>query len=155
VSFNGGDDRGESLIEILVAVLILGLTAVAVTGGLLASVKLSDVHRKQATGGAYARDYAESVSRYVAGTGYVPCAAAGAGSPYAPGTVGFSAPSGYTASVTSVRYWPASGTTWPTTCPSPDRGLQQVTLQVASADGRATETSVVVLRKPCGQGSTC
>jgi type II secretory pathway pseudopilin PulG len=69
VSLGWSDDRGESLIEILVAVLILGLTVAAVMGGLLTSVKVSDLHRKQATAGADVRSYAESVTRAVASPG--------------------------------------------------------------------------------------
>ena len=147
------DERGETLVELLVAIVIMGITVVAVMGGFLTSIKLSDVHRKQATVGALARDYAEQVQRYTAGTGYLACAGTAA---YDPGTVGYALPadySGYTAAVTSVRYWTATST-WAATCSS-DRGLQQVTVQVSSPDGRAAESAVVVVRKPCGQGSTC
>jgi type II secretory pathway pseudopilin PulG len=143
-------DRGETLIELLVAILIMGIAVVAVVGGLLASVKFSDVHRKQATGGADARSYAEAVGRYVAGDQYVECAAPSA---YAPATVGFAAPSGFTAAVASVEYWNAGTRTFTGTCSS--SGLQRVTVQVASTDGRAAEKAIVVVRKPCGQGASC
>lgn len=157
----GGDDRGESLIEILVAVLILGLTGSAVMGGLLIGVKVSDIHRKEATGGADVRSYAESVERAVAAGGYAPCAAPSAYLPAA-GTaanaVHFTASAGFTATVTAVEYWsdtgPGTSGTFGSTC-APDWGLQRVTLQVASDDGRATERAVVVLRAPCGAGVTC
>jgi type II secretory pathway pseudopilin PulG len=156
-----GDDRGESLIEILVAVLILGLTVTAVMGALLTSVKVSDIHRKQATGGADVRSYAESVKRAVAAGGYQPCATPSAYLPVA-GTaataVHFTASAGFTPTVTRVEFWSDSGPgtpwTWTSTC-APDWGLQRVTLQVASADGRAREQSVIVLRAPCGAGVTC
>jgi type II secretory pathway pseudopilin PulG len=143
------DDRGETLVELLITIVIMGITVVAIVGALMTSIQMSDVHRKQATAGADARSYAEKVDNYVAGSGYTPCAGPSA---YSPSTVGFSASSGFTASIASVKYW--SGTTWAPSCGS-DSGLQQVTVQVASADARATETSVVVVRKPCGQGSTC
>jgi prepilin-type N-terminal cleavage/methylation domain-containing protein len=146
-------DRGETLVELLVSIVIMGIAVCGVMGGLLTSVKMSDVHRKQSTVGGLAWNYAETVERYVAGTGYVPCAGTAA---YAPGAVGYALPAGYTgytARVTSVRYWTAANA-WAATC-SADLGLQQVTVQVGSPDGRATESSVVVVRKPCGQGSTC
>jgi type II secretory pathway pseudopilin PulG len=146
---SGGADRGETLVELLITIVIMGITVVAVVGGLMTSIQMSDVHRKQATAGAAARDYAETVDRYVGSTGYVACATSSA---YSPTTVGFGAPAGYTASVASVRYW--TGTTWTSTCSS-DLGLQQVTVQVQSDDARATESSVLVVRKPCGQGSSC
>jgi len=144
-----GADRGETLVELLITIVIMGITVVAVVGALMTSIQMSDIHRKQATAGTVARDYAETVDRYVGSTGYTGCAAPSA---YSPSTVGFTARSGFTASVASVRYW--TGTAWTPTC-SPDLGLQQVTVQVASDDARATESSVLVVRKPCGQGSSC
>jgi type II secretory pathway pseudopilin PulG len=148
------DDRGESLIEILVAVLILGLTVTAIMGGLLTSVKLSDVHRKQATAGADVRSYAESVTRAVAAGGYQPCAGTSAYLPVSgtsPTAVHFTPSAGVTPTVVRVEYWsdsgPATPGTWQPSC-STDLGLQRVTLQVQSTDSRATEQTVVVLRLP-------
>lgn len=146
------NDRGETLVELLLTIVIMGIAVAAIIGGLMTSIQLSDVHRKQASAGAYARDFAEAVAQSTAGTGYTACAAAGAASPYKAAAVGYTPPSGFTASVTSVKYWSSTG--WVTT-PCSDSGLQQVTVQVQSADARATETSVLVVRKPCGQGSTC
>jgi type II secretory pathway pseudopilin PulG len=142
-------DRGETLLELLIAMAIMSIAVVAIIGGLLASVTVSDIHRKQSTAGAAVRDYAESVEKYVAGTGYTACAAPSA---YAPGTVGFTVPAGYTAGGVTVRYW--SGTAW-VASPCSDIGLQELTVQVASSDTRATERLVLMLRKPCGFGSTC
>jgi type II secretory pathway pseudopilin PulG len=142
-------DRGETLLELLIALSIMSIAVVAIVGGLLAGVAVSDIHRKQSTAGAAVRDYGENVEKYVAGTGYTSCAAPSA---YAPGAVGFTAPTGYTAAAVTVRYW--SGTAW-VASPCTDVGLQQLTVQVASSDTRATERLVVVLRKPCGLGSAC
>lgn len=142
-------DRGETLLELLISLAIMSIAVVAVVGGLVTSIAVSDIHRKQSTAGAAVRDYAENVEKHVAGTGYTACAAPSA---YAPGAVGFTAPSGYTASAVTVRYW--SGTAWAAS-PCTDVGLQELTVQVASSDNRATERLVLVLRKPCGLGSTC
>ncbi len=115
-------DDGESLIELIVAVAILGVAVVAIVAGLGTSVLMSDVHRKQATAGVAVRDYA--------------------------------VPSGYSRSMVAgpggqpLAYWNGSG--WQNTCPATgDTGLQQLTVQVASNDGRASERLVLVLRKPC------
>jgi Tfp pilus assembly protein PilE len=143
------EERGETLVELLVALTVLGIAVVAVIGAFGASIAMSDVHRKQATAGGEVRNYAELVENFVAGTGYSGCAPATA---YAPGAVGYTAPSGYTAAAVSVRYW--TGSAWSTGCAS-DTGLQQLTLSVSSADNRAREQVTVVLRKPCGAGSTC
>jgi type II secretory pathway pseudopilin PulG len=144
-------DRGETLLELLIALTIMSIAVVAIIGGLLASITVSDIHRKQSTAGAAVRDYAENVEKYVAGTGYTSC---GAPSAYAPAVSGitFTAPVGYVASAVAVRYW--SGTAW-TTGPCTDVGLQELTIQVASSDTRATERLVVVLRQPCGHDSPC
>jgi len=142
-------DRGETLLELLIGLTIMAVAVVAIVGGLLVSVAVSDIHRKQSTAGAAVRDYAENVEKYVAGTGYTSCAPPSA---YAPGAVGFTSPSGYTAAPVTVRYW--SGAAW-VASPCVDVGLQELTIQVASSDTRASERLVVVLRKPCGLGSTC
>lgn len=136
-------DRGETLLELLIAVVIMGVAVVAVIGMLVNSVQLSDVHRKQATASAAVRDYGEAITNAVAGGGYVGCATTAS---YASPS-GFTVPSGYAKSVSSVQYW--TGSAWQSTC-STDTGLQQLTIQVASADGRASEQLVVVVRKPCG-----
>jgi Tfp pilus assembly protein PilV len=143
------DERGESLLELLVAVVIMGVTVVAVVGALAVGARTSDIHRKQATAGTSARGYAETVGRRVAGGIYTGCAPTSA---IAPATVGFAVPAGYTASVVSVKYW--NGSSFAATCGS-DTGLQQVVVQLASTDGRATERATVVVRKPCGTGSSC
>ncbi|WP_436494773.1 type IV pilus modification PilV family protein [Actinokineospora sp. HUAS TT18] len=139
------DDRGETLLELLIAVVILGIGAVAIGAGLTTGVLASDLHRKQSTAGATVRDYAEAIQNRVATGGYTACAGPGAYS--AP--PGFTAPAGYAASVTATKYW--SGSAWQASCPA-DTGLQQLTLQVSASDGRAVERVVIVVRKPCGLG---
>lgn len=146
-------EQGESLLELLIAVAIMGIAVVAIMAGLVTSVLISDVHRKQATAGTAVRDYAEAIQSSVAAEHYVPCASATSYKPDALVPV-FSAPSGFTPSVVAgtVRYW--NGSSWQSSCSS-DLGLQQLTIQVASSDGRATERVDVVLRKPCGLDTTC
>ncbi|HZX04958.1 type II secretion system protein [Kribbella sp.] len=144
------NERGESLLEVLIAVAIMGIAVVAIMAGLVTSVLISDVHRKQATAGTAVRDYAEAVQTAVTGGNYVACGTASAYQSAA----AFTAPTGYTATVVSgsMRYW--TGTAWQAAC-SVDTGLQRLTVQVASNDGRATERVDVVLRKPCGLDTSC
>lgn len=140
-------DEGETLVEMLLAVAIMGIVAVALMAGLTTSVLMSDIHRKQATAGTTVRDYAEALQNYVADGHYVDSCASPA--PYALGS--FVVPAGFQHSVVpgSIRYW--DGTAWQSACAT-DKGLQKLTVRVASADGRASEQLVVVLRKPCGLG---
>jgi len=148
------DDRGDSLLEVLVAVVIIGVAVVGIMSGLLTSVSISDTHRKQASAGAYARNYAEALGTFVAGGGYKTC---GQPSDYTPATVGFTAydSARFQATVSTVRYWISNAWTSSGCTASTDSGLQQLTVSVASTDLRATESLVVVIRKPCGPGSAC
>jgi prepilin-type N-terminal cleavage/methylation domain-containing protein len=129
-------DDGVSLLEILLAVAIMGIAFAAIVGGMYTYVVASDVHRKQAVTGALLRSAAEDLKTRP----YVDCATPGQYAPTVPG-----APSGYALSVTAVQYWNGSG--FGGTCPA-DTGLQLLTLQVQSADRRSSETLGVVKRKP-------
>lgn len=141
-------ERGETLVELLVTVVIVGTAVVALVGALALAVRVSDIHRKQATAGAAVRAFAEAIETRVSATaGYVNCATPAS---YAGAYTG--TPNGYTATITAVEYW--DGTAFATTCTT-DTGIQRVSLQVASDDGRATETLDVVLRQPCRVGETC
>lgn len=140
---------GESLIELLVAIVILGLTGVAVMAGLGLAAKASDIGRKESTGGAYVRSFAEAIQQWVGAHGLAACGSAGA---YSAATVGFAhdplnaatLPNGYTATAVVQGSPTASGLG---SCSSTSD--QQVRLTVASSDGRASETLTVVLRRPC------
>lgn len=143
------DDRGETLVEVLVSVVILGVAGVAILAGLQMSVAASDIHRKQTTGGAYARSYAEAIEEYVASDAshYVACAG---GSAYAPATVGFAAslPAGYSASHSAaLRVPPGGGPA--VACSGNDTGVQQIEITVKSTDERAVERLTILLRRPC------
>ncbi|MER7249578.1 type II secretion system protein [Kribbella sp. NPDC000426] len=137
-------ERGESLLELVVAIALMGVAVVAVMAGLTTTVLMSDTQRKQATAVTTVRNYAEALQQYVADGHYVACA-----STYV--VPGFTAPPGFTARVVSgsVQYW--TGALWLPLC-LPDRGLQRLRVSVASTDGRAAETLDVVLRKPCRLG---
>lgn len=139
-------DRGETLVELLVAIAILGVAGVAVMAGLLLSVKASDIHRRETTGSAYVRNYAEAVQNYVATSGasnYKPCAGANW---YSPAKVGFTVPTGFTANQSAALSVSPTGVT--SSCAS-DTGVQMVTLSVASSDNLVSERLSVVIRKPC------
>ena len=141
-------DRGDTLVELLVSIVIMGIAALAIFGALLTSVKVSDYHRKQASAGADVHNFAEALTTYVAAS-YMQCATT---TNYAPATVGYTVPAGtaFTASTTSVGYWVISTRTWDSTgcTPANDSGVERVTIQVASNDLRATESLQVVVRQP-------
>ena len=142
-------DRGETLIELIVSVAILGVAAVAILAGLMLSVRTSVVHSNNATGGAYVRSFAEAIQTYVDGNGYKTCASAA--STYT-GVAVPDLPPGYTQTVTAVQSW--NGTTWG---PCTANGIQRLDLKVTSSGGavhRAEEVLTVILRQPCnGSGA--
>jgi type II secretory pathway pseudopilin PulG len=137
-------ERGETLIELLLTIVILGLTGVAVLGGLGTSIIVSDAHRKETVSGAAVRAYAEQLQTKVASSGYKPCAAP---ADYAYTAVGYTPPATYLPTLPKVTYWNRSTNTFDPTCPA-DSGVQAVTLQVSSEDSRGTVSLTVVIRKP-------
>ncbi|MER7002916.1 prepilin-type N-terminal cleavage/methylation domain-containing protein [Dactylosporangium sp. NPDC000555] len=134
------NDRGETLIELLVTVVIVGVAVVALVGGIATSIRMSDIHRKQAQAGAYLRTYAETIEYYVTVSGkYTPC-----------GTyndVSFDHDPAYEPKITGVRYWNSSSSAFATVCTS-DSGIQKVSLKVSTKDNTVTETLDIIIRKP-------
>jgi Tfp pilus assembly protein PilV len=142
-------DRGESLIELLVAVLIMGTAVVAVVGGLGTAIMMTDVHRKQAAVAAHLKIFAADLESAIAAsptTGYVDCATPGSYPDYAPGPP-------YDADVIQVWYWNPSSSppSFGPSCAGGDTGVQRVRLRVWSTDGRADQTVDLIIRKPCRQ----
>jgi type II secretory pathway pseudopilin PulG len=141
-------DRGETLVELLVTLSIMGIAVVALVGGVAASIRMSDIHRRQATAGAFVREYAEALETSVAAhpSGYdLVCTGS---TTYQSPAIFTPSDANYNAAVNGVLYW--NGTTFVSACtPGSDPGVQRVSLQVSSTDGRAVEKLDVVLRRPC------
>ena len=89
------------------------------------------------------RNYAEAVETYVAVPGHFNATASASTLQTA---VGFAAPAGFTAAVTSVQCW--NDTTEVFGICAAGNTVQQVALSVASTDLRASESVAVVVRKP-------
>ena len=136
-------DQGETLIELVIAIAILGIAGVAIVGALMMSVRSSVMHRNDASGDAFVRSFAEAIQTYVDANGYKPCSTAASTYQAVPVT---DLPSNYAKSV-AVQSW--NGSSWGT-CTAD--GIQRLDLTVTTAgddEHKAEETLTVVLRQPC------
>ncbi|HEU5302304.1 MAG TPA: hypothetical protein VFW06_08735 [Acidimicrobiia bacterium] len=132
-------ERGDSLVEVLMTVVIAGIAVVSLLYGLATTINLSGVDRSNAN----VRTLLTSSSESVKSQTYVNCATT---SSYSPSS-GVTVPSGWSTSnitVALVRYW--DGTAFVSTCPGTDQKLQLVRVRVVSPDGRADGTIDVVKR---------
>jgi type II secretory pathway pseudopilin PulG len=131
-------EGGFSLPEILLIVFIVGVAFAAILGGMITSITVSAMHRKEATADTVVRDAAERLKDR--GQAYQPCAGTGS---YAL----LPAPPGYSVSVSDVQYWDGASSdpvTFGSSCPSPDKGMQLIT--VAASSGQVHETVTIVKR---------
>jgi Tfp pilus assembly protein PilV len=131
-------EDGATLIEVLIAVMILGVAVVAFIGALGTGVVSSDVHRRQATAETAIRRYAEAVKAR-------PFTATCPTTTYPISSGTFSAPAGFTASVPQVRYVAADNSITTTCSPT---AVQVVTVAIESTDGKVDASLDIVKRRP-------
>jgi prepilin-type N-terminal cleavage/methylation domain-containing protein len=152
------NDRGDTLVELLVAIVILGLGAVAILAGFLFSVQASSLSRNQSTSDAYARTLAEAIQNSLDTQGtYTPCAPQ---NQYLTASIKSVLPTGFTATQSAAKVWTGTGFS---SCGGkgglPDYGVQQVVLTVSSAANpgktahQANEQLTVILRRPCNSAT--
>jgi prepilin-type N-terminal cleavage/methylation domain-containing protein len=140
-------EDGFSLAEILVTIVIVGITFTALLGGLVTSITVSGFHRQVATADALTRSAGEWVKDSVQTPYDTTCAS----DPYS--LSGLSVPTGFSVAIVSVEYWdgigPSSGAYSPafvSSCPGTDKGMQRITVRASSTDGKAIETVQVIKR---------
>lgn len=146
-------DAGESLVELLVSIAVIGLAVTALLGAVGTAVDSSRQHQDTARGQAILRSWGETLSHpQDSGSGYVytPCASAAA---FPPASDSVTVPAGWTAAVGDVQWW--NGAAWSTTS-CDDAGLQKLHLVVTSPATTWPGTSQsldVVVRRPCADAS--
>ena len=151
-------DSGSSMIEVLIAVVLLGMVVAAVFGGLSLSIGLSS----RTTSRAKSEALIASASDRLAAAAYIACPATSGPTSYLPTVQAAASAVGWPAStvqITKIEYWQptsASAGSWSSTsglsageCSSPGsltttRTLQRLTLSVRSPDSRYTRTLEVV-----------
>jgi type II secretory pathway pseudopilin PulG len=146
-------DRGETLLELLVALSIMSIAVVTIIGAIATSVRLSDVHRRQTIARGYLTEFAETIasSMVASPSGYVACAATN-GSTY-DGIYSTPSPSTYVDDVFSVEYWNGSTFVSSGCTAANDSGVQRLTLTVVNGTA-ITEKVQLIIRRPCRPGET-
>ena len=148
-------EAGDTLVEVLLAIVVLGLTSVALLAGFATMISSSAEYRSLATIDTVLRSASQQAISQVGqqpGALFASCESAG---PSGPGQVNFSLPAGFTAVVSSVQYWNASATppafsqpsTWLGTSFSPcipnAPALLTITVTAASSGASSSIRSVV------------
>lgn len=133
-------DAGETLVEILLSIVILGISVSALMFGMGSAATTSGYHDRQAQQAETQRNLVDGLQALP----YTACATA-----YA--TPAGLVPAGYGVTVSVVGYASGAAYPYPATCPTTgDEGAQQLRVTVSQADARVrSEELYVVKRKPC------
>jgi len=129
-----GGERGETLVELLITIIIMASAIIAIVAGIAVASNSSDEQKKQVGVVLVLRNYAEAVMNAT----YQPCAA--------PTNIVYSPPSGYTVSITAIASYDGSSSSPAAfnTCPAADKGAVRLSLEAHSTDNRARRTLEIV-----------
>jgi Tfp pilus assembly protein PilV len=131
-------DAGASLVEVMVATVILGIGVVGLLSALAFLLRASDRHRQQADAGTQLSQAMEIVADPLE-TPFEPC-----GSAPAAYQAAAQAKLGPRVTVEMVEVWGAGG--WQPCGATPALPLQQVTISASSPDG-TDEASMAVVKR--------
>jgi len=149
-------ESGETLVELMVTIAVLGIAMVAILGALWTTLRIADFNSKTSDGDTLARTFAETMKEGGSTDTYkyVPCTVAGGQVTYPVYTP--TAPyDHYAATVTHIRYVNGYSVNqepvWADACPAAtDGGLQELTLVVTGPDNdnavKTTQTITIVKR---------
>ena len=142
---------GATLVEVLIALALVGILVLALASGMLTLIKTSTETTKQQQVELALGSFTESLKSGP----YTKCAALVAGSPY-PNTTDWVPPqSSMTASLVKIEYWDKSSTSFVAACPaSGDQGTQRLTVQVNLEDRSSTAQVVKADGTPGGGATT-
>jgi type II secretory pathway pseudopilin PulG len=139
-------ESGETLIELLITIAIVGVSAVALLGALVTAVAGSTQHRSLAVQDSLLKSYAEAAKQQIelqASPLYQPCAGS-----YPAITFSYAPYAPYTAQITSIEYW--NGSNFASSCQGGnDGGLQEITISAQQPPGGANQQQLsFVVRNP-------
>ena len=142
---------GESLLEIIITIMIMGLTIPAVVGAVLAAVGSSSQDRRQVQAQQLLTTWSETIAKANTDGTYGAYGACPPASNYATGVFSPAAvPSGFAVSVVSIDYWDATTSSFGG-CPA-DQGIRRLRLRVdvdADLYPSFAMDRYVIVRKPC------
>ena len=121
------DERGDTLVELLMTLVVLGLAGVALVAAFSTSILASGEHRQLANVDAVMRSAAESATAQLQQQPaplYKSCADA----TYYNSVLTLNPPVGYTDTITAVNYW--NGAVFSPTCLATSTAPQLLTLEV-------------------------
>ena len=144
VERHGGDD-GDTLVEILLALIVLGLSTVALMTAFSTTIAASAEHRSFATFDTVLRSASNEVISQIQGPSslYKSCAALTDYQSGGSNAVAFSLPTGYSAQITAISYW--DGTQFQTNVANCVAGAPQLlTVAVTNASGTTYSNTFAV-----------
>ena len=140
---------GETLMELLATIVLMGVGVLGILGALFTLVKVSDQVQQSSRANLGAHGSAEWLKNPIGDFRYQPCAGP---TDYPTFTA---LPDGYTATIVGIRYWTGATVAanrtmqFSTSCASAadDKGLQEITIEVKSKPGPRQTTETVVMTK--------
>jgi hypothetical protein len=121
-------DAGDTLAEVLVALLIISLAVVALIGGLGSSIGASSQHKGLSTVDTMLKSYAETIkfrTELQSSPLFAQCATVAAPSPTSPAStpstyngsaINFTAPTGYSIVITGIQFWNNATSSYGSAC---------------------------------------
>ena len=157
----GRPEAGDTLIEVLISIAILGITITALLGALVTTITSASEHRSLASLDTVLRSYAEQLKYDVqlqpgANSWFTQCATVSSPTTSPPQYEGHTiTPANqppnvnYSVVILGIKYWNDSTNTFDATCGVPDdqSQFQLVTLQATAPNG-VVEPLSVGLREP-------
>jgi Tfp pilus assembly protein PilV len=132
-------ESGDTLIEVLIALVVIGLTVTALLGAFATAISASAEDRNLATIDTLLQSFAETATYQIQlqpNPSFAPCSASYTLSP------SFVHPAGYTVTIASVSYW--SSTQFVATCVASSTAPQLITASVKGPNGSAGVLAFVV-----------
>jgi len=152
ITGHGGTESGETLIEILIALILMGVAITGLLAGVFAVGAVANKNAERTHVGNSAQAFAEELKQPIDPSlplafTYVDCAPT---YPTFSGTL--PGATTYSASILDIEYatslpGPTSSLAWGSTCPADDLGLQLVTIEVEFTSGSTVTTETITIVK--------